>query len=387
MNITAHNANVWVNCSGSLSLQSKHPKPYIEGEMSESRKEGLAFHEIAARILKTWQTPGDSQPFDRKDIVGQMSKHGLPYDDDMYDHAREYVNDVIAVYNNAGQYRELHVEERINLDALSNDAWCVADCWVVNPSTRTITVWDAKYGNSLVEVFENWQLLCYAVGLINEFPNVDRSGWTFDLRVFQPRGYHRDGVCRSWIVTSDELRNYENVLYVAGQKALGDKPQCKTGEHCYLASCNRVCESFQRQVYDGMEYVGESVGNDLHGVNLAVEIIQLRRIKEQLSARLKALEESAIVHSRKGEALPGLMAQETYGRKSWRKDIDQNEVISMGDLMGVELRKPRELLTPAQCLKKGVDEDVINTYSEVPKTGWKLATATTDKIKMMFNVK
>jgi hypothetical protein len=382
-NITAHNANVWVNCSGALSLQSKHPKPRIEGEeLSEAVKEGLAFHEIAARILKSWQ----SQPLDRNDIVGKLSLYGLPFDDDMYDHAREYADNVLTVYNNAGQYRELHVEERIGLDAINDCSWSFADCWVVNPSTRTITIWDAKYGHSPVEVFENWQLLCYAVGLINQIPNVDRNGWVFDLRVFQPRGFHRDGVCRSWVVTSEELRNYQNILILAAQKSK-QGGTCKTGTWCYNASCNRTCETYQRQVYDGLDYVGESVGNDLMGVNLAIEIVQLRRIQDQVKARLKGLEESAIVHSRKGESLPGLIAQETYGRKAWRKDIDQNEVISMGDLLGVDLRKPRELSTPAQCLKKGVDESVINEYSETPKTGWKLAAATTDRIKMMFNVK
>ncbi len=386
MRITAHNANVWVNCSGALSLQSQHPKPFIEGEeKSEAALEGLAFHEIAQRILKAiYEQSNDT--LDRSNFIGQLSAHGMPFDDDMYDHAREYVNDILSVYNNAGEYRSLHVEERIILDMLQNDAYSIADCWVINPSTRTITIWDAKYGHSLVEVFECWQLLCYAVGLINQIPNVDRSGWTFDLRIFQPRGFHRDGICRSWVVTSDELRNYENIMILAAQKAVkgGD---CKTGSHCYNASCRRTCELFQRQVYDGLDYVGSSVGNELRGVNLAVEITQLRVIEDQLKARLKALEESAIVYSRKGEALPGLIATETFGRVRWKKDIDQEEVISMGDLMGVDLRKPRELATPTQVLKKGVDASVIDEYSETPKTGWKLATATTDRIKMMFNVK
>jgi hypothetical protein len=383
-NITAHNANVWVNCSGALSLQSKHPKPRIEGEeIPESAKEGLAFHEIATRILKSIYEQSDDR-LHCENFVGQLSSHGLPFDDDMYYHAREYVNNVLAVYNNAGQHRELHIEERLDLDAINDGSWSFADCWVVNPSTRVITIWDAKYGRSLVEVFENWQLLCYAIGLINKIPNVDRLGWTFDLRVFQPRAFHRDGILRSWVVTSEELRSYENIMVLAAEKS-NQGGTCKTGTWCYNASCNRTCETYQRQVYDGLDYVGESVGNDLTGTNLAIEIVQLQHIQDQLKARLKGLEESAIVHIRKGESLPGLIAQETYGRKAWRKDIDQNEVISMGDLLGVDLRKPRELATPTQVLKKGIDASVINEYSETPKTGWKLAT--TDRIKMMFNVK
>ena len=375
MRITAHNANVWVNCSGALSLQSQHPKPFIEGEeKSEAALEGLAFHEIAQRILK-------DNTLHRETFVGQLSAHGMPFDDDMYDHACEYVNDITS-----NEYRDLHVEERIDLDMLQPGAYSIADCWIVKPINRTIIVWDAKYGRSIVEVFECWQLLSYAIGLLNKIPHADRHGWKFDLRIFQPRGFHRDGICRSWVVTSEELIEYERVMILAAQKAAkgGD---CKTGSHCYNASCRRTCELFQRQVYDGLDYVGSSVGNELRGVNLAVEITQLRTIQDQLKARLKALEESAIVYSRKGEALPGLIAAETFGRVRWKKDIDPNHVISMGDLLGVDLRKPRELATPTQILKKGVDASVIEEYSETPKTGWKLATATTDRIKMMFNVK
>ena len=73
-----------------------------------------------------------------------------------------------------------------------------------------------------------------------------------------------------------------------------------------------------------------------------------------------------------------------YGRSRWRKDTPIDEVIMMCDLMGIDARKPVTLDTPAQILKKGIDESVISLYSETPMTGFKLVEDNGAKARNTF---
>jgi len=381
----ASNANLWMKCAASVQA----PKiPTVDGEISEARKEGLGFHELSEIILSTWSNPAESQSFDRKELIGKLSKHGIPFDDDMYDMARDYSNDILKVYNQASpKTRELRVEGKIDTGVIYPDTYGYVDAMVIDPATRTVTIWDAKYGHTLVEVEENYQLLAYAISiLMTELGNkVETKGWTFSLRVYQPRGFHRDGVLREWTVEADDLTPYYNDMFMQAQRAMHDKPLTLTGSHCYKANCRHACESFQRVSYKAMDVIETYAHSDLTGAALATEIITLRTVHDAVKARLMGLEEQAVANVRNGEAVPGLIVEQGYGRERWRKDIDQQEVIDMGDLMDVDLRKPRELMTPTQCGKKGVDRSVIDAYSEKPKTGWKLKIATEDRIRKMFN--
>ena len=373
----ASNANLWMKCAGSVQA----PKiPIVDGEISEACKEGLAFHELSEIIL--------SKQVDRDELIGELSKHGILFDDDMYDSAREYANDILNVYNQSTSVnRELRVECKVDTSVIHPDTYGYIDAMVIDPVTRTVTIWDAKYGHTPVEVEENYQLLAYAISVwLTEMGTVIESkGWTFSLRVYQPRGFHRDGVLREWLIESDDLTPYYNDITVQAERTMFDKPPVATGSHCYKANCRHACESFQRVSYKAMDIIETYSHSDLSGAALATEIIALRTAQDAVKARLVGLEEQAVANVRKGEAVPGLMVEQGYGRERWRKDIDQQEVIDMGDLMGVDLRKPRELMTPMQCGKKGVDESVIKAYSEKPKTGWKLKIATEDRIRKMFN--
>lgn len=368
----ASNANLWMVCAASVTA----PKiPMVDGEMSEARKEGLAFHELSELMLPPHRK-GD-------ELIGQLSKHGIPFDDDMFYSARDYVTDILKVYNQAElKKRSIHVESYIDTKAFCAGTHGYIDAHVYDPVNKRVTIWDAKYGHTVVEVEENWQLLEYAI-CIAETP-IDYSGYTFDLRVFQPRAHHRDGVCRSWEVSYAELMEYKTAMVSQVRNILTPQPKCTTSPKCYKANCRHACESFQRVAYKAMDVIETYAHSDLKGASLSTEIIALRVAQDVVKARLVGLEEQAIYEHRNGEHLPGLMAIQREGRLNWRKDIDQQEVIDMGDLMGVDLRKPRELSTPAQVIKKGVDVSVIESYSEKPKQGWKLQAVTEDRISKMF---
>ena len=375
------NAHTWVNCTGSVQLSEAHKIPALDTELSESRKEGLAFHELAKIILTSKESTS------RAALVGQLSSHGMPYDDDMYDAAVDYATDIMVVYNQAGErHRERWIETKVDTSCVYPLTHGYVDTCVINPTNCTITIWDAKYGYSIVEVFENWQLLTYAFAICESLVNGQESqGWKLVLKVYQPRGFHRDGVMRSWELSVNDARAYFNILTNKARESMGANAKCTTGLHCLNCSANHACDSFRRVNHAIYQQTADAIGTDLTGVSLATSVIMARHAKKLLDGYVKALEEQAVTESRMGKALPGLTAEQGYGSLAWRKDLDQEEVINMGDLMGVELRKPRELKTPTQC-KKLLDESVINEYATREVKGWKLVELTEDRVKQMFKI-
>jgi len=133
-----------------------------------------------------------------------------------------------------------------------------------------------------------------------------------------------------------------------------------------------------------MDYVQRLETHNLAGHSLGLEIKQLRRIQDVIKNRLSGLEEQAMHEIRSGKSNPFLTVEQSYGRKRWKKDVPVDEVLMMGDLMGVDLRKPVELDTPTKVAKKGIDESVISAYSETPSTGWKLVEINTVKTRQIF---
>jgi len=125
--------------------------------------------------------------------------------------------------------------------------------------------------------------------------------------------------------------------------------------------------------------------HDLDHHALGVEIKLLHHAESLLKARLSGLEEQALHHIRQGNNVSFFTAKQGYGRETWRSDTPVEQIIMMGDLMGVDIRKPIELDTPAQARKKGVDESVIAEYSEKRPTALKLIEAdTAETIKQVF---
>jgi hypothetical protein len=111
----------------------------------------------------------------------------------------------------------------------------------------------------------------------------------------------------------------------------------------------------------------------------------LRRAQKAIEYRLSGLEEQAIHELSNGGLVSYFSTERGKGRERWKKDVPHAEVIMMGDLLGVDIRKPVEMDTPAQVRKKGIDESVIAEYSETPMTALKLVEVDGAKIRQIFN--
>lgn len=365
----ASDANIWMKCHGSHAAQQLHPGP--PGELSMSKLEGRACHEVAQKLFR-------NEPFG--DIVGSLSQDGIVITQELFEAAREYYNDVWGYCNSHGLTGQWHIEESVDLRRYLHEWHGVVDAWVHEPQSNTLIIWDAKFGHSIVNPYEHWPLIIYALGLTEQ-----KLIYNIELRIVQPRGFTSEGIARTWKLTQFELMKYGDILRNTLPLVLGDSPICTPGPQCKTCTARAGCDALQRTSYDNIDYVNSLSTHTLSGHSLGVELKLLQRAQEMIKMRLSGLEEQALYEIKQGKQVPYFAAKPTYGRKRWKKEIPVEQVIMMGDIMGKDLRKPVELDTPAQCIKKGIDPAVVEQYAETPSTGVKLEPVTERGIKSVFS--
>ncbi len=382
--LIASDAGRWVECNGAPSLALSFPE-IVDEDGKQARLEGKAFHEVGQRIIESFRDrTGEivSKPY----IEGTQSKDGTVITSEIYDAALVYANDVLAACRGSVVMSDLHIEERIDLDCIYPGHYGFIDAWVYNAETMTLTVWEGKYGHRFVDAFENWQLVQYVKGILEKMTvngQVDQE-ITVVMKVIQPRCFDVRGTIRHWTINAAELRAHFNIVIAAAWASKEPNALCKTGPQCNTCGSRYGCTTLQRGGYIAMEYTSETGGVALDGNNLAFELRMLTRAEELIKARRSGLEMQALAEVRSGKLIPGYTAQQGYGNKRWRKDTDIDEIIAMGDMMGMDLRKPMTLDTPAQSLQKGLDESVIEAYSETPRTKMKLVENNASKARQVF---
>lgn len=369
----ASDALQWMKCHGSHAAQLLHPGP--PGELSQSKLEGRACHEVAQKLFR-------NEPF--SDIVGSLSQDGIVITQELFEAAREYYNDVWGYCNKHGIRREdMVIEKPVSLEYHLPGWFGIPDVWAYNEQVNHLVIWDGKFGHSLVEVYEHWPMLLYAGGLMRYGEDFEPD--VIEMRIVQPRGFHSEGTVRKWCITPDELEDYLVQIDEALKDVMSESPICTPGPQCKNCTARAHCDALQRTGYDNIDYVMQLQTHTLSGHSLGVELKLLQRAQEMIKMRLSGLEEQALHEIKQGQHVPYFAAKPTYGRKRWKKEIPVEQVIMMGDLMGQDLRKPVELDTPAQCIKKGIDPAVVEQYAETPSTGVKLEPVTERGIKMVFS--
>ncbi len=350
-------------CAGSVNLCALYP-----GEETPKSKEGTAAHWVASETILNVQP-----------ALGAIAPNGVEVTEEMLDGADMFAANVRAVApGNAG----LHVEKTMPCPLIHSDCGGTPDAW--HHDSGIITIWDYKFGHGFVDVFENWQLIVYAAGILTEL-GVDGSNDQFfrvRMRVVQPRNYHRDGPIREWSVMASDLRGYFNTLRMAAEKAwLRVDAKCTPNDECEHCDGRRACEALQQTGFKGMDFASESTPLVLSNAALGTELTLINHYLARLEARKTGLEEMAASEIKAGHVVPGFALDSTVGRLGWTKPVD--EVIALGQMMGVEVSKPG-VITPTQAIKAGLPDTVVAQYSGRPAGGLKLVASKDDKARRVF---
>ena len=355
-----HNANQWVPCNASFKMQQKFPA--LSGEVSQSRLEGRACHEYAQNILLTGEEITES-------------KDGLLLTSELKDFAQVYIDEVSSTLCNA----DLKVEERINLNFLWVGWYCIPDLYAV--VDNVLYIFDAKFGHRPVPAENNWQLIIEAIGILEILPKKPDS---IVLTIVQPRTFVSGGPVSTWEITCDDITLLRRELVKTLLGVLSAKPVAVPGPQCRDCTGRYACDVLQANALSSIDYIAKMGFTQLSGHNLGVELSMLQHAQEMIKNRLTGLEEQALHEMKAGNHVAFFGTEQTTGRRRWKKNINVDQVIFLGDAMGIDLRKKQEVDTPAQAKKRGLPDNLLAKFTETPVTGLKLVARSAEDIKKIF---
>jgi hypothetical protein len=338
--VNPSNANKRVACPGSRALEEKYPIL----EASPAIKEGIAAHWAAIQVIKGNQ-----------DIVGGYAINGESITTEMISGGILYNNCINEIRSKSSLNSDLHLEESLDISNIfpglqgSPDAWMIQD--------NHLYIWEYKFGHRFVDVFENWQLLEYAAGIYTKcfFDNIT-------LFVIQPRCFVPEGPVRSWTISKDQLLEYIEILEKAEKLALSPHAPQRPGTQCHQCIGRHACKTLQQMALNTIDLSMDNTPWELSSISVGNELRYLKRASDLLNARITGLTEQAKSFISRGEFVPGFKLESSKGRESWSKSPE--EIITLGEFLGIDLAKPREPITPSQAKKIGIDSEILKKYSE-----------------------
>jgi Protein of unknown function (DUF2800) len=369
-----------VKCPGSWELCAMFPDV---SEETEAAAEGTAAHEVGANILRSFE-PGKPLLL-LGDCLNKPASNGVLITKEIYDSARDYANSVLRVSNQRGLLRHRHIEEPLTCEMLHPDCWGTPDCWAYDEKTGDLFVWDFKHGHLTVEVFENYQLIAYALGALSKLGLLDGikdQHIRVHMIIVQPRAHHLEGTERTWTVQASDLRSYQNVIVNTIESVLLGDAKTRAGNHCMFCTARAHCETLARAVGAVLEFVGSATGIPSTPRSAAVELDIIERAEPLLKARKSGISEYVEAQIRKGEQVPFFGLAPTLGNLKWVED--QETILIVADGFDLDLRKPLELITPTQALAAGMDESLVKSFAKKLPTGHKLTRDLGDNARRVF---
>lgn len=345
-------------CPGWAHMNQTYPE--IETEAS---REGTAAHEAAARWVSSAARANGDPVYE-----GQIASNNVAFTAEMLDGAELYADDVSAIMHQTGVYGGpyLGIEQRIEIPRVHAQCFGTPDLYLYDPKNNVLYLWDYKFGYERVEAFENWQLTCYAAGILDHMAKftpmlVDRIAETMQVvfRIVQPRAFHREGPVREWRVAYPELESRFEQLAAGALAALAEPIQ-QTGAHCKYCPGRHACPAALDAGAKLYEAASVGLPVDLSIEAAATQLRIVTRARKHLEALESGFEQQIEQTIRSGKRVPGFKMEASQGRETWSTPVE--EVFALGDMLGVDLRKPAAI-TPKQAIKKGLDEAVIKAYA------------------------
>lgn len=349
-------------------LGSTQYPPLADHIETDSAREGTAAHWVVEQYLRNPQA-----------AIEPTAPNGVPIDDEMLQHAQAYA-DTIPVFGVSTEYTcDWYATREIEI-AVRADA-----VWYDEPS-KTLHVRDYKYGWRIVEAEGNSQLLAGAIGAIRKLAAEGRVfpvDTTIDMGLYQPRPYHPDGPARHWRVTFSELIALHDAL--VSQLAQLPSDVLNTGEHCEHcpAAVMGTCPAYLLAVNNAVDVATRGSAIELPLPAIGRDLITLKRAAALLKQRLDFAEDIAKrALAADVAALPGWSLEPQHSNKAWTIDGE-----ALKQLTNADVFQPPKLVTPAEAIRRGVSEDVVNANTKRTLTGHKLVRMSADeKVKRAMKV-
>lgn len=339
-----------MTCAGSLFFENLPVQ-----ETNSAAAEGTACGEYLERLLT-------NQP------IGTHAKNGVPFDNDMKFYATEFAKEINS------RTDKVLCETRI--DWKTRSGIMIKGSYDISyVSEGKLYIDDLKYGWGLVEVKENWQLLGYAIG------EVIRRQEAFDfivMRIHQPRPHHEDGHTRAWEITYDQLLEYKEQIEARMDQIHSGFAELVTSEKCkYCPATAYHCTAFNRAVFHGIDFtLSNFKQDDINEKEISYQLDLLERTTEILKIKTDSIRQLAITRIKEGAIIPNYMTEESYGDRSWKKDVSPLVIETLSGKNIIE----EKMMSPAQAEKLGVSKDLIKNFVDRRFIGMKLVKKDINKL-------
>ena len=217
-------ASRWINCPPSAQLNALY-----EDVGSTYAAEGTEAHELCEHILRKAMGVETADP-----------RPGLEYyNEEMEDYAQgyaAYVLELLAEEKGRSKDPILLIEQRVDFSRWGGEgSFGTSDAIII--ADGRMTVLDFKYGNRLVQVEGNAQMLCYGLGALAMFDGI------FDVQeitlgIYQPR---RGNISSVTIPKSEVYAWAEDVLRPAAVLARAGEGEFACGEWCTFCKVGPTC--------------------------------------------------------------------------------------------------------------------------------------------------
>ena len=363
---------ITMQCAASPRMR----QPYMNQPGTPESMEGDAAHWLACEVAmgRTGYA------------VGMTTPDAVPVTQDMIDGAELFAEVV-------GEFAT-H-ETRVSIASVHPHMFGTPDADYIEPGT--LAVYDYKFGHRFVEVFENWQLLAYARGVVE----TRLAGQCPDRIVFtivQPRAYHKDGPVRTWSCSAAELYAYTVRMHAAAHAAVDldgvPKPDApaQTGPECRDCEARHECTLFQAVASRLADEAGRTERFNLPAPQLGAELSYLDEVIDRLKSRRDGLEIQAEDHLRHGRAVPGYEMGEGQANEKWRDDVSVDEVVGFARILhpALVVCSDVKLLTLTQTRaalkRRKIDVAALDGYAVRNRGAMKLQKSSTIRARRAFGV-
>lgn len=367
-------APIRAHCAGSFVMQQLYP----ETEDSPAAREGTAAHFYATEAV-----------LGRRHPVGTLAPNGHPIDAAMVEGGEAFALDIQTAIGSFWAMGDLppscRVETKLTMHArIHPDCEGTPDCYLLDLAGGRLIVWDYKYGHGYVDPFENEQLLEYCAGVFEayELTDEDVRGLSVSIRIVQPRNYDEAGPVRIWNTTGAEVLRL--IAWLSEREHAAKQPNAPTttGEHCRYCTANAHCRALQAVAMDQVDRSSSSIPRELPPAALGLYVRTLEAAAERLTHHLDAAKEVLEATVRGGAVGTGWAIGTGRGREVWT--LEPDALFTLGDALGVQLRKKPEPITPKQARDAGLDATVTAAYAVQQSGKARLVPADVNKAARIF---
>jgi hypothetical protein len=352
-------AHFWMNCAGYPSMTASLPPT----PPSDAAMEGTCAAWVAEMVLT-----GQAQC--AADLIDQTHpENGWIVDADMAHHIQKYVDKLLSF-----DITTERVEQKL---ALTPEIPGRSDWWGFDRGYLHVV--DLKYGFRLVEPQWNDQGIGYAGAVIRSNPDLTVA--RVMISIYQPRAAHPLGPFRTWDVSVSDLFRRVKQIEIAARNARAADPFLTSGAHCDYCEAAHTCPAVANFNYAAFDALGGGIVSQqrqLTGPETANELAFLERAEAQLKARKRMIEAEATARIERGEVVPGYMIGQSTGQRRWKHDL-----ATIKALTGKDPRSDK-MVTPAEMVRRGVPEPIVNALTEKPVTGKKLQRIPPGYMKGVF---